>query len=240
MEIGEYEWHKYVYDTFILFEPKTNVSDVLHILTNFYPCIKFTHEAEIDHSFSCLDSRVTQSSERQTFEIIIYSKSTFNGHMTKWNSFVPMSYKTIGIDSMIRGGLSICSTYPLLAAEFDEMRRIGRANNYPSPSVHIGMDLSEHLTKKAKTTLSSTTTTTTTELKKKRMYAEMPYVGHTTNSIRSKLAHILSKLRSNLDIRYFKKPPPSVQSFFQNKDCIIKHMQLNIVYSVHCNDCEQT
>jgi hypothetical protein len=72
------------------------------------------------------------------------------------------------------------------------------------------------------------------------MYVEMPYVGQTASSIRNKFTHLSSKLRPDLDIRYFTKPPPSVQSFFQKKDRIEKHTQPNIVYSVNCTNCEQT
>jgi hypothetical protein len=71
---------------------------------------------------------------------------------------------------MIRRAVSICSTYQLLAVEFDEIRRFDRANNYPLSliNVHIEMGLSKYLTKKAETTSPSpptkaTRTTTTSE-----------------------------------------------------------------------------
>jgi hypothetical protein len=88
-----------------------------------------------------------------------------------------MSYKNDGSDSMIRRALSICSIYQALAAEFDEIRRIGRANNHHLSfiHVHIEMVMSKCLTKKAETT-SLPTITLTIELKKKRMYVEIPYV----------------------------------------------------------------
>jgi hypothetical protein len=242
MDIGVCEWHRYVDDTFVLIEPSTNITDALHILNNFHPSIKFTYEVETDQSLPFLDVKVTRSSERQTFETTVYRKPTFTGLMTKWNSFVPMSYKKAGLDSMIRRALSIRSTYQSLAVEFDEIRRIGRANNYPSSfiDIHIGIGLSKYLTTKAKTSSPTTPTTTTIELKKKHMYVEIPYVGQTTNSVRSKFTHLSSKLRLDLDIRYFTKPPPSVQFFFQNKGHIVKHMQLNMVDSIDCEDCEQT
>jgi hypothetical protein len=72
------------------------------------------------------------------------------------------------------------------------------------------------------------------------MYVEIPYVGQAINSIRSKFTHLSSEQRPDLDIRYCTKPSPSVQSFYQNKDHIDKHMQSNIVYSVDCTNCEQT
>jgi hypothetical protein len=154
MTIGVCEWHRYVYDTFVLIERTTNVSDVLHILNNFQSSIKFTYEVETDQSLPFLDGKVTRSSEQQTFETTICRKPIFTGLMTKWNSFVPMNYERAGIDSMIISTLSICSTYQSFTIEFDEIRRIGQANNYPLSfiNVHIGIGLRKYLMKKDQTT----------------------------------------------------------------------------------------
>jgi hypothetical protein len=237
MEIGVCEWHRYVDDTFVLIEPTTNVVDVLSILNSFHPSIKFTYEVEANRSLPFLDVRVTRSPERQTFETTIYRKPTFTGLMTKWDSFVPMNYKKASIDSMIRRALSICSTYASLVAEFDEIRRIGQANDYPISFIdtHIGMGLSRYMAKK-----NDAPTPKPIGCDKKRMYVEIPYVGRTTESMKKKFSHLSAKLRPDLDVRFFMKPPPSVRTFFQNKDPVAKHMQSNIVYSVNCNDCGQT
>jgi hypothetical protein len=37
MEIGLWEWQRYIDNTFVLIEPTTNVAYVLSILNNFYP-----------------------------------------------------------------------------------------------------------------------------------------------------------------------------------------------------------
>jgi hypothetical protein len=237
MEIGVCEWHRYVDDTFVLIEPTTNVVDVLNILNNFHPSIKFTYEVEANRSLPFLDVRVTRSPERQIFETTIYRKPTFTGLMTKWDSFVPMNYKKASIDSMIRRALSICSTYASLVAEFDEIRRVSQANDYPISFIdtHIGMGLSRYMAKK-----NETPTPKPIGCDKKRMYVEIPYVGRTTESMKKKFSHLSGKLRPDLDVRFFMKPPPSVRTFFQKKDPIAKHMQSNIVYSVNCNDCGQT
>ena len=237
MESGVCEWHRYVDDTFVLIEPTTNVVDVLNILNNFHPSIKFTYEVEANRSLPFLDVRVTRSPERQTFETTIYRKPTFTGLMTKWDSFVPMNYKKASIDSMIRRALSICSTYASLVAEFDEIRRISQANDYPISFIdtHIGMGLSRYMAKK-----NNTPTPKPIGCDKKRMYVEIPYIGRTTESMKKKFSHLSGKLRPDLDVRFFMKPPPSVRTFFQNKDPVAKHMQSNIVYSVNCNDCGQT
>ena len=54
---------------------------------------------------------------------------------------------------------------------------------------------------------------------------------------RKKLSHITGKLRPDLDVRFLARPPPSVQHFFKTKDLISKHLQLDVVYSIKCDDC---
>jgi hypothetical protein len=74
---------------------------------------------------------------------------------------------------------------------------------------------------------------------KKRMYVEIPYVGQTIDSMKKKFAHLSGKLRPDLDVGFFMKPPPSVRTFLQNRESIAEHMQSNIVYSVNCQECWQ-
>ncbi len=69
--------------------------------------------------------------------------------MTKWNSFVPTSYKKASIVTMIQRALAICSTYSSLAIEFENIRQIGLHNGYPLSFIdtRIGIGLSKHLKK---------------------------------------------------------------------------------------------
>ena len=124
-----------------------NVVDILSILNGFHPSIKFTYEVEVNDSFPFLDVRVTRSTARHTFETTIYRKPTFTGLLINWNSFVPLQYKKVSIDSMARRALSVCSTYLSLTEEFAEIRRYGLANGYPRwfIDVHIGVGLSRYM-----------------------------------------------------------------------------------------------
>jgi hypothetical protein len=156
----------------------------------------------------------------------------FIGLMARWDSYVPMNYKTASIDRMIRQALSICSTYPSLVTEFDEIRRIGQANDCPASFIdtHIGIGLSQYM---AKQNDAPSPTPKPIGCDKKRMYVEIPYVGQTIDSMKKKFAHLSGKLRPDLDVGFFMKAPPSVRTFLQNKDSIAKHMQSNIVYSAN-------
>ena len=173
----------------MLVNRNTNVTDILSILNNFHPSIKFTHEIEANESLPFLDVKLTRLSEGYTFEMTIYRKPTFTGLMTNWESFVPMNYKKASIDSMIRRALSICSNYKLLSIEFNEIRRIGQANGYPLSfiDVHIGIGLSRYLGKKNKQPIEPII-----GCEKKRMYVEIPYTGQTTRSMKKQFIHLSS------------------------------------------------
>ena len=230
---GICEWHRYVDDTFVLVEPTTKIENVLEILNNFHPSISFTRQLEKNCSIPFLDVWVTRSSETKIFQTAVYRKETFTGLMIKWDSFVPVNYKKSSIVSMIQRALTTCSTYSSLAIEFENIRQIGLHNGYPSSFIdtRIGIGFSKYLKK------STTPGTIIVGPEKQKMYVEIPYSGSPTDSFKKKLSRVAGKIRPDLDVRFFAKPPSSVQTFFNTKDPVPKYLQSDIVYSVKCSDC---
>ncbi|CAF4267577.1 unnamed protein product [Rotaria sp. Silwood2] len=147
------EWYRYVDDTFVVINKDANVNNILSILNEFHPSIKFTRKIEDNDKLEFLDVQ-----------------PTFTGVLTNWNSDVPIQYKTASIVSMVNPALNICSTYKLLEHEFNEIRRFGLLNNYPLSFIDtiIGIKLSQHrnktITKLATTTSSSSLSTTKTAI----------------------------------------------------------------------------
>lgn len=74
-------------------------------------------------------------------------------------------------------------------------------------------------------------------VKKKKVYIEIPYTGAATDSFKKKLSRIAGNLRPDVDVRFFARPPSSVQIYFKTKDPIPKYLQSGIIYSVKCGDC---
>jgi len=66
-----------------------------------------------------------------SFATTVYRKPTYTGLMTKWNSFVPHSYKVSTISSMVYRAIRICSTYQVLHEEIEFIEFISLLNNYP-------------------------------------------------------------------------------------------------------------
>jgi hypothetical protein len=67
-----------------------------------------------------------------------------------------MNYKTASIDRMIRQALSICSTYASLVTEFDEIRRIGQANDCPASFIFFFWKQGFYLIKQSWTSIIET------------------------------------------------------------------------------------
>ncbi|CAF1033306.1 unnamed protein product [Rotaria sordida] len=135
---------------------------------------------------------------------------------------------------MVNRALIICSTYTPLAAEFNEIRRIGLKNDYPLSFIDniIGIKLSQYRRK-----MNGESKLTVIRCDKKKMYVELPFIRSSTLELKKKIKHLSNKLRPDLDIQFFTKPPPSTQAFFKTKDPIVKHMQADVVYYIKCNDC---
>lgn len=90
------------------------------------------------------------------------------------------------------------------------------------------------------TKVDGNTHTTVIGCNKKQMYVEIPFIRSLTTELMKKFQHWSNKLRPELDIRFFYKPPPSTQVFFQTKDSIVKHMISDVVYSIKCCDYEHS
>ena len=237
IDLGVCEWYRYVDDTFVFINPDANVNDILSILNGFHPSMKFPYKVEKDDQLEFLEVKVIRIPDKHTFETTIYRKSTFTGVITNWNSYVPIEYKKASITTMIDRALRICSTYQLLSTEFNEIRKIAKLNDYPSSMVDtlIGIKFSKYRNKQ------ETTTTATINFNDNRqiIYVELPYVKTSTLELKKRIQHLTGKLRTDLNIKFFSKPPANTSTYFKLKDPITKHMLSDVVYSIKCKDCGQ-
>ncbi|CAF1226316.1 unnamed protein product [Rotaria sordida] len=119
---GVCEWYQYADATFIFINKDANVDNILSILNDFHPSIKFTRNIEDNDKLEFLHIQVIRSSEQQ------------------YASRQHFIYKKASIVSMVNRALNICSTYKHLEDEFNEIRRISLLNNYPLSFIDIIID----------------------------------------------------------------------------------------------------
>ena len=124
-------WKRYVDDTFVLLDPRVCPDYVCAELSRCHPSIKFTvaKEDATAKSIAFLDV-FGQRNSGIGFNTKLYRKETFTGLITKWDSFVPKSYKFNAISSMVYRAMKICSTYQALHDEFNFIRDVAKKNGY--------------------------------------------------------------------------------------------------------------
>ena len=117
------------------------------------------------------------------------------------------------VDGLVRA-LSICSTYTLLAKEFDEIRRICQLNDYPISFVDtcIGIGLTKHRNKN-----SGTKTLPDLDPAKRRMFVEIPFVGDKTESLKKQINRLTSNFRPDLDTSFCRQTTTICSNLFSKQ-----------------------
>ena len=101
-------YHKYVDDTFFLFENFSHVQYFLDFINQQTPNIKFKSEVESENSLPFLDARVML--DGSGFATSLYRKKTFTGLYNHFSSLSPIKYKINLINSLLYRAFHICST----------------------------------------------------------------------------------------------------------------------------------
>ena len=89
----------YVDDIFVLFSSLDHTEKFKKYLSTKHPSINFSLEKENDDRLCFLD--ITIFHEKGKFFTYVYWKKTFSGVYTNLNSFIPETYKTSLIKSML-------------------------------------------------------------------------------------------------------------------------------------------
>ena len=83
----------------------------LLLVKSLYPNIKFTYEIEENNSISFLDIKINRDNNR--FLSSVYRKPTFSGVFTNFDSYIPLSYKSGLISSLLYGAFKLCSNFEI-------------------------------------------------------------------------------------------------------------------------------
>ena len=245
-------WRRFVDDTFVILEKNANVDNINEILNSFDQDITFTREEETNNSISFLDIFITRKPTNQSwittssFDTTIYRKSTYTGLITKWDSFVPDSYKVSTISSMIYRAIKICSSFKLIHKQFQTIKDIATKNGYPIKFVNaqIRKTLGRYFDKTNGTHKHCSKKTTNKEtdnnIKKTQILIDIPFYGKPTNILGKRLINLAKSINPKIHVQSIQRPSLSISNYFQTKDKIPKELQSNIVYRVNCCNCKSS
>ena len=98
-------------------------------LSSKHPNINFSLEKENDGRLSFSDINIFP--EKGNFVTNVYRKKTFSGVYTNFNSFIPETYKTGLIESLLFRCFNLCSDFAKFHHEINILKSILYRNNYP-------------------------------------------------------------------------------------------------------------
>ena len=98
-------------------------------LSSKYPNINFSLEKENEGRLSLLDVNIFR--EKGKFATNVYRKRTFSGVYTNSDSFIPETYKTGLIKSLLSRYFNLCSDFVKFHHEINILKGILYKNSYP-------------------------------------------------------------------------------------------------------------
>jgi hypothetical protein len=233
-EMGIIYWKRYVDDTFVLLDPEVSAKDICERLSQCHPSLKFTVEEERleGHTIPFLNVLI-QRLPGVGFRTRVYRKSTFSGLLTKWDSFVPKTYKYNAISTMAYIATRICSTYTALHNEFKFIRKIALKNGYPLAFI-------ESIIKKQLNLVYTPRVVTPPEPETDITVLRIPYYGKPSQIYAKRVTAAVAQQYLGKKIRVVYDVTTRIGRNFTTKDEIPTEIKSGVVYEAACSQCTET
>ena len=175
---------------------------------------------------SFLDIKIIR--ELNSFSTSVYRKPTFSGVFTNFDSFIPLSYKTGLIWSLLYRAFSLCSSFELLHQEILKLKDIFKRNGYPIS--FIDKCVKRFFIEK-KTFLTAS---------KKQLVCVLPFIGKKSLQLRSRLVKSIQENLQFCSLKLVFQSPCKLRSLFHFKDTLDKKILSDLVYRYTCSNCNVT
>ena len=192
--------------------------------------MKFLLKKENDGCLSFLDINIFH--EKGKFVTNIYGKKTFTGVYTILNSFIPETYKTGLIESLLFPCFNLCSDFVKFHHEINILKGILYKNSYPRDFVDkcINKVLDKVLTQNV----------VVSTVPKKDSLIVLPYLGKLSLQIRTRINRVMKNKLPHYNFRIVFQSKCKLINFFTFKDKIPIFLRSGIVYKFKCGGCNAT
>ena len=192
----------------------------LKSMSSKHPNITFSLEKENDDHLSFLDINIFR--ENGKFVTNVYRKKTFSGVYTNFNSFIPETYKTGLIESLLFRCFNLCSDFVKFHHEINILKGILYKNSYPCDFVDkcIKKFLGKVLTQKV----------VVSTVPKKDLMIVLPYLGKLSLQIRTRINRVMKNKLPHCNFRIVFQSKCKLINFFTFKDKIPIFLHSGIVY----------
>ena len=222
-------YHRYVDDTYSIFENTRASDDFLNILNNLHPALKFTAETEKDNKLPYLEVLVQRIDGKVVRSV--YRKPTFSGLYTRWDSFVPTTQKIGLIKSLASRAFKICSKCTI-KEELSRLKAIFTKNGYPTAVVQRAIDeTAEKHQKLESSNGGSSVATEDTSLT--NVCLRLPWLGKVSNHYRSKLTKTVKSSFPKAQLRVVFTSRTAFNG--RTKDVLPIGSKSNIIYQYTCS-----
>ena len=216
-------YRRFVDDTFLLFRSKEHIEKQ-------HANIKFTSEIEENNSISFLDIKINRDSNR--FLTSVYRKPTFSGVFTNFDSYIPLSYKSGLISSLLYRAFKLCSNFEIFHQEIIFLKDIFKRNGY----------LSNFIDNCVKTFLEKIFIEKKVFLvaQKKELVCVLPFIGKKSLQLRSRLVKSIQQNLKFCSLNVIFQSPCKLHTLFKFKDILDKKIRSDLIYRYTCSNSNVT
>ena len=216
--------------TFLLFRSKDHIGKFRCYLNCQHPNIKFTSEIDKNNSISFLDIKITRMNN--SFSTSIYGKVTFSGVFANFESFIPVSYKSNLVFTLLCRTFELCSHFELFHQEILNLKHIFKRNGYPYNFIDVCIKsfLNNIFIDKKMYALAS----------KKELVCVLPFIGKKSLQLRFKLVKSGQNNLSFCHLKIVLQSPCKLCTLFRFKDTLDKKIRSDLVYRYSCSSCNAT
>ena len=223
-------YRRYVDDIFVLLPDANCLEEFRQYMNQKHTNINFTSEVETDNSLPFLDVYVM----RHNFRYItsVYRKPTFSGVYTHYDSYIPLSYKSSLVSTLLYRAFSICCNWKQIHEEIESIKSIMIKNGYPI-----------QLLDRAITTFLGRLHKPCQKAKEECQEAAMivlPFLGSYSKLIEKKIKQSLRQHLPNARVNFVYRASTRLRSLFSFKDRIPGYLHLGVVYRYTCSRCKST
>ena len=195
-----------------------------------HPNIKFTSEIEEHICISFLDIKINRENKR--FLPHVYCKPTFIGVFTNFDSYIPLSYKSGLISSLLIRSFKLCSNFEIFHREIifvkDIFKMSGCTSNFIDKCAKTFLD-KIFIEKKVFSVA-----------QKMELVCVLSFIGKKSLQLRSRLAKSIQQNLKFCSLNVIFQSPCKLQILYKFKDSLDKKVRSDSIYRYTCSNCNVT
>ena len=152
----------------------------------------------------------------------VYRKPTFSGAFTNFDSYIPLSYKSGLISSLLYRAFKLCSNFELSHQEIIFLKDILKRNGYPSNFIDkcVKTFLDKIFIEKKVFSIAQ----------KKELVCVLPFIGKKSLQLRSQLVKFIQQNLKFCGLNVIFQSPCKLHTLFKFKDPLDKKIRSDLIY----------